>query len=362
MSIASVRIENFRCFDKLKVQPTALVNLIGGKNNVGKTSFLEALFLALGPTNPELSLRVTRFRGLDPVTLGIPESWSWLFANRATERPIVVELVDDRGVSHALTLKLHALNSVEGTIGSTRRSAPGPALPSPSANSAEWAATHELQYEHSAPNQQPLAASARFGAGRIEIGIGNVQFPNSVFLSARHPRTGAEEVQRLRLVEEDEDKERLVIDLLRVIVPTLKRISVAVQGGEPLVRAVIEPREHIPINMFGEGLVKLTSIALAAATASHGCVLIDEIENGLHYGALREVWRGLAELARASNVQVFATTHSRECVVAAHDAFKELLEYEFAYHRLERSAEGVTAVSYGRDELDDAIEFEHEVR
>ena len=45
--INKIKIENFKCFDKLEVNGLSRVNLIGGKNNVGKTALMEALELGI---------------------------------------------------------------------------------------------------------------------------------------------------------------------------------------------------------------------------------------------------------------------------------------------------------------------------
>ena len=38
--------------------------------------------------------------------------------------------------------------------------------------------------------------------------------------------------------------------------------------------------------------------------------LVHEVENGVHYSVLPDVWRFVFRAARVHNVQVFATTHS----------------------------------------------------
>ena len=56
--------------------------------------------------------------------------------------------------------------------------------------------------------------------------------------------------------------------------------------------------------------------------------MVDEIENGIYYLVLPQVWRGLAQVAETMNIQIFATTHSGECLEAAHEAFSSRPEYD----------------------------------
>ncbi len=55
---------------------------------------------------------------------------------------------------------------------------------------------------------------------------------------------------------------------------------------------------------------------LALTTCENGIVLIDEIENGLHYSVQEEMWKMIFEIAEHLNVQVFATTQSIDAIKA----------------------------------------------
>lgn len=102
----------------------------------------------------------------------------------------------------------------------------------------------------------------------------------------------------------------------------------------------------------------LTRIVLAAATVPGGLVLVDEIENGLHHSVLPDVWRVVGKTAEAFDVQVFATTHSFECVEAARAG----LGNGFRLHRLEVVDGSSHCVTYSEDALDGAIRHHMEVR
>jgi AAA15 family ATPase/GTPase len=47
---------------------------------------------------------------------------------------------------------------------------------------------------------------------------------------------------------------------------------------------------------------------------------VDEIENGLHHSIMTKVWAAIFEMARKLNVQVFATTHSWNCIESFQEA------------------------------------------
>ena len=70
----------------------------------------------------------------------------------------------------------------------------------------------------------------------------------------------------------------------------------------------------MPIGSYGDGLRRLLALRLALQGANHGYLLIDEIDYGLHWTVMEEVWRLLVEVAKEADVQVFATTHSHDCI------------------------------------------------
>jgi len=113
---------------------------------------------------------------------------------------------------------------------------------------------------------------------------------------------------------------------------------------------------------MGEGMGRLLSIVLAIASAARGVILIDEVENGIHHSVMTKVWSAIAQVARAADVQIFATTHSWECITAAHQAFSESGTYDFRLHRLDRVDDDVRAVTFDQEMLDAAIKAGLEVR
>ena len=87
---------------------------------------------------------------------------------------------------------------------------------------------------------------------------------------------------------------------------------------------------------------------------------MDEIETGLHHTVLSDVWRAVDEAAQQFDTQIVATTHSYECIRAAHEALGS--GDGFLLHRLEASDKGNRCVTYWPDNIGAAIRHNLEVR
>jgi AAA15 family ATPase/GTPase len=113
---------------------------------------------------------------------------------------------------------------------------------------------------------------------------------------------------------------------------------------------------------MGDGLSRWLTFILAILRAENGLVLVDEIENGIHYSVMAKIWQALASLANQYNVQIIATTHSAECVRFAVKAFNNNIADDFRYYRIEKMKEETRAISYNHTTLEAALESELEFR
>lgn len=57
----------------------------------------------------------------------------------------------------------------------------------------------------------------------------------------------------------------------------------------------------------------MLGLALAIVNARNGFLLVDEIDTGLHFSAMYDMWKLIWKTAKRLNVQVFATTHNSDC-------------------------------------------------
>jgi hypothetical protein len=153
-----------------------------------------------------------------------------------------------------------------------------------------------------------------------------------------------------------------LVQTLHLLEPRLKRLLLLMTGGVATVNGDIGIGPPVPVPLMGEGIQRLLSILLAIASAPGGVVLVDEIENGLHYTVMTDVWRAINQAAERFDTQVFATTHSWECIRAAHDAFSAVDGYDLRLIRLDRTGDDIREVDYNQEMLATAFATGLEVR
>jgi len=363
--LKSFGAKNFRGFQDLTINKLKRINLIAGKNNVGKTALLEALFIHSGLYNPNLGLKVNAFRGLEEVTVQFEKTaefpWDSLFTWFDTTKSIELYGEDTKEGTRSIRISEvpPSINGLKKTKGSRLNieleqvSAHARILRLKYTDDKNKSNSYDLVFDPdpSGPKRTPY----------ITPTPPNPPFP-AFFLASRIRipfEVEADLYGKLEIQKAEQD----ILHFLQIIEPNLKSLSLIYSMGKPIFHGDIGSNRLLPLPMMGEGMVRSMSIILRIANAPNGVVLIDEIENGLHYSILPKLWSVIGEMAKKYNTQVFATSHSLECIKAAHQAFSDEDEYDFLVHRLQFSKEGdVHVVTHDRDDLEAAFEIGIEVR
>jgi AAA15 family ATPase/GTPase len=354
----TLKIENFRCFEDFTLEHLERVNLIAGRNNVGKTALLEAIFMLAGPHNPDISLRINMFRGIEKFAGEPEEAWGWLFFNKRVDDPIRITTVDDKNVSRSLQISLPELTTT--TITPQERANKESEKIDESFETKQGDRELILQY-HDTTGLNAISRAFFTGEGQLKIERGMRKYsPSGVFFPTTHRFPAAVATRFSNLDREGRINE--VLANIRILEPRLKRLTLLFQDGVAIVAGDIGLKELVPLPVMGEGLVRLLSILLAIADSPGGYVLVDEIENGFHHTVLTEVWKAIALAARKSDTQLLATTHSWECIEAAHKAFTDFKNYDFLLHRLDSVDAKIKAVTYDQKKLSTAMKTDLEVR
>lgn len=356
--LKAITIKEFRCFRELRLDGFERINLISGANNVGKTALLEALFLHFGGFNAGLPRLIEDIRGLGSQPLVPEDLWGWLFPGRDLSREIRTEGTDEAGQGHTLTVRLSDVGGALPSSGSYSDISHGPG----SAAFATGGVSRGIRLDCRFSDGQSVQSRADVTESGVRIeNAPRDRFLTAIFLPSLYRLSSHDNAAMFTRLEQSGRTEWLTAALRRID-PRLKRIAILVAGGAPMIHADLGEGALVPISHLGQGFGRLLSALLAISLARDGMVLIDEIENGVYHEAMDQVWGAIREASVHANAQVFATTHSWECIRSAHLVFPVDPGCNLRLYRIERVDGTIEAVSYDADSLSMALKTELEVR
>lgn len=158
------------------------------------------------------------------------------------------------------------------------------------------------------------------------------------------------------------EKEYFVVDALKIIEPDIERIAFIEQGTKAVIK-LNNSNNIFPLRSMGDGINRVLTIILALVNSDNGFLLIDEFENGLHYTVQKKLWEIIFNLSEALDVQVFATTHSEDCISAFGKVLSNAQNQSAGkLIRLDSKNGSIRQVEYSAHELKIAIEQDIETR
>lgn len=350
--LTSFRIKNFRGFRDFTIDGLERVNLIAGENNVGKTALLEALYLHLGPNNPELSFKINTWRGIDRFKIDPEDIFGSLFWDYTIDSTIEITSFDTNRLERRLQITLSDISATQiGEDNGVKYT-----------NTSSQAVTQKqfkLEYQDSDGNT--ATSAGHLTETGFEGNRGLVSSPlHGAILPTRY-FNAEEDAKRFSELAKSR-KDQGILKTLQILEPRLKGLSIQEKGGGWMVHGEIGKDRLLPTPLMGSGTTRLLSIVLGIAFSENGFYIVDEIETGLHHSVMEQVWTAIGHAAQQYDVQVFATTHSWECITAAHAAFSARKNYDFRLHRLDRVDDGIEAVTLDQGMLNTAISAGLEVR
>lgn len=359
----SLEIKGYKCFEHLAIEKLKRVNLIVGKNNVGKTAFLEAVWIYANHGDYKVIDKILFDRNeisdelVKEKLLSSELSKEYRFARRNlfSNRPAVPDKNNEGENSPYFVISAAGgdlehieekiLNPTEDEI--RNRSKFNEAVYKALGSKTTFC---RYFYDHDSNAAQISLLPP------VDRNIKNL-FINSTGLSTEKL---IEFWDMITLTPLEDD----VINALQILLPLNRIDFIGYPNGSPnrvpVVRLSTE-KERLPLKSFGEGMTRLLGISMALAQCQNGILIIDEIEIGLHYSILPDVWKLIFKTAKELNVQVFATTHSKDCVEAFSDAAEESPE-DGMLIRLERQGEEIVAKTIEENRLELAMEHGVEVR
>jgi predicted ATPase len=372
----SFSIKNFRLFRAIEVKRLSRVNLIVGKNNSGKSAFLEAVQVYASNASPSVILGLVESR---QETWGSEAQSQHRNLSGNSVRHLFFDHslpnVDGEGIflgelssSSKLRLAIAAFRSERGDDGTISRVRVTGLSTKGDLTDIEIS----LVAEESERTRRVLNLDTDIRDLRRRLGPGYLERlavePRCPWQVVPTGNMANRKVSALWDLTSLTDLESEVISALRMIEPRVEGIALVEdlygrsRGDEriPLVR-MAGAKEPLPLKSMGDGLTRLFHIIVALVNAQNGILLIDEFENGLHWSIQPLVWDTVFRVAERLNVQVFATTHSRDCIQGFEQAWSKHLDLG-AFFRLDLKDEMVRVREYTAETLTDALEAKVEVR
>lgn len=360
--LKSISIKNFKSLKNLQISSLSRITLLGGKNNVGKSTLLEAIFLFLDRLNPNMTIRQFNWRGISEIPLNSDAIFAPIFNDFDTNNTIQISVSYEQNLKETMTIQFKKENrtvilptqiqpnNMNGQIKTNQESIASSIL--------------EIKYDKTNfPIQNINLVVNNQGIGMEIVNAKSIDI-QAAFLSARSHIDPSENAIRFSNLDIQGKAEKLVKQL-NIIEPRLRSLSVAASNnGKSMIYGDLGMSRKFPISYMGDGFNRIVAILLVIASTENGIVFIDEIENGIHYSVLPDIWKVILQSSKDFNCQVIATTHSYECLQSAVEGITEDLKDEFEYIRLEKNndSEKIVPKYFSYDILKSAVQRGWEVR
>jgi len=279
--IKNIEIRNFKCFEDFKAEGFGRVNLIGGKNNVGKTAFMEAVYISNSKKNLKNIISVRYMADI------LWDLW------KEIGKKFISNLIDEK--------------------------------------------IEKYKKSHIQTNLNDLKVNIKFKS------------------SNKTTKNNYENLYSSIIKNELEDR---LDNYIKEFDASIEKFRII--NSQPYCK---KDGEFYNLNEFGDGLGKFIYFIMLLLTQKNSIILIDEIENGIYYTNLDKLWEIILTISKQQNVQVFATTHSKECIESYARVAKKLEDEDVKFIGLHKLKDG-SIISAVRDLelLELTIEQEHEVR
>lgn len=362
--INKVRISNFKGIKNIELNELSKFNIIGGKNNAGKSTVLEAIFMFYDRLGPEFLLKQYSWRGITELQITPEDIFFPIFNQYDFSKSITIEVATD---SEKDTLEIRYIDpfskneiidkkiSLENLDGVVKTE-------------------DNLVISNTKLAMTVKHSNARFKKESFDLGLSlnNMSFNikhatrhnmlNCKFLASKGYQNPTEVAVQYSELDINGNSDKIV-DFLRIIEPKIKSISnVSLANNKSMLYVDIGINKKIPMSFMGDGISRLTSILLAILTTKNGIVFIDEIENGIHYSVQNKIWKSILKAADENNCQIFVSTHSYEFLNACIEGTDEIYRDKLAYFRLEQIEDKTQAKRLTYDNLKTSISNGWEVR
>jgi len=345
--IKNIEIKNFKCFEDFKAEGFGRVNLIGGKNNVGKTAFMEACLLGSVKKNSEEYIKFSVIIELHRNSLDFLLEWfndystfklKYINSNILINSSFIPIRFKTRHGGYFPNDKILCSKEQSDTI-----------IDNNWGEECEFDSQIKVHENHNyidrkkdlvedfyQKNLPPLLNNSKF------ISVGN-NFNNYL----------VNFIDEIKLADKEDDLNEALKSFFDI-----EKIDVI--KNKVMLK---KEKKFLLLSEFGDGVKHFLNIILALYLNKDSILYLDEIENGIHYTNLDKLWEIILTISKQQNIQVFATTHSKECIESYARVAKKLEDKDITMTVLARNPKNeLKALVYNDEMFYSELEQNHEVR
>ena len=339
----------YRGIDGLSFPSLAPANLITGENGVGKTAALEAMWLFTGRYNTGLLWNQHVQRSDKPVLDPVARLTKGALELRGKERDS----------AHSLKVVFRKLADVERTKETPAGPVPGNLMAAP------MIARIDADLDGIPVTPETTGAQVTpWGSVVFDIPQRPAERPDSIIFGTRFQIQTLDEYLRRYSEMVRANLKNNFTEAINLILPKIQDVEILTdEMGRSYLSALTDANVQLPLHDLGGGVERLYQLYLSFFSTRGGALFADEMENGLHYSVLENVWSHSRNWMRQWDVQLVATTHSDECIRAAMAAFEDAPD-DLAIHKLFRNAETgkVEVTTFTGEALEGARDLNLETR
>ena len=336
--IKDLYIENFRGFDKLKINNIKKINFLVGKNNCGKTSILETLMLILSES------RINIIENIKAI-------------NRLAKNEVEIKtLFHNFDYNNNINFNYNKYDNTSYNINII------PIFKDEKITNDDYI---ELNYNIIIYNKDT----------NITIEEKKITIPNiskTIFMMNR--KTENKEAYIPNIIEynllsnylieilKNKNEEQLV-KMISFFNKNIKAINMIKNDIYINIDGI---NELVLLNLMGDGLKKYLSIVLPIVANKYNTILVDEIENGLHHKTIKHLLRSILNLSKNNDIQMFFTTHSYEVLKflseIVNDEFSEIKDTVNVINIVNTENKGFQSYNYDIDSVKELLENDSDIR
>ena len=336
--IKNLYIENFRGFDKLKIDNIKKINFLVGKNNCGKTSVLESISLMISILNINTSYYINGIRRIKEN----PEELKNLFHNFNYENIIKFNYTLDTNNNYNLSIS-----------------------PIMKKDKLFFNDIISLEYNFS------IFYKDNKEKQNFKYSLENINEIENKILRYNHNIKGAyistytdykNLVNYLIEILKNKNEEQL-LEMISFFNKNIKAINILKNDIYINIDGI---NELVLLNLMGDGLKKYLSIILPIVANIYNTILVDEIENGLHHKTIKHLLKSILNLSKNNDIQMFFTTHSYEVLKflseIVNDEFNDIKDTVNVINIVNTENKGFQSYNYDMDNVKELLENDSDIR